>query len=278
MNKIHVRDSVPRPDSPEDFLFEMGLHELELQKEMRDHVDEKTGVILGFALVSIIEILGFLLLVAAEKNYFDAVHWSFFAAFGVGLTSVFISAIFCVLEIWPARYYYIDLDRLRNRVRESDSTATIKTSMLRRLSACAYMNHRRTEWKNKLAMLAVISAGAALLAFAAAVLLIMIAIWHNPRVVPAAPTAAPQSSRRAGGAAFSGGLPRAADPSRLVGRVGSSALFLISRCPGSAFSSLVRFKPHQSSTIRRHVLVRERSAPLPKSSQADCVHALRRAG
>ena len=73
----------------------------------------------------------------------------------------------------------------------------------------------------------------------------------------------------AGRAAFCGGSPWMADPSRFVGRVGVSAPFLISRCPGSVFSSLVRIKPHQSWTIRLHVLVRESSAPLPKSSEAN---------
>lgn len=188
MNKISGGESVPNFDSPNDFLFEMGMRELELQKEMRDHIDDKTGVVLGFALVSIIELLGFLLLVAAEKGYFGGIHWTFFAVFGVGLASVLVSAVFCVLEIWPARYYYLDLGQLRLRAKDGGSSSTLRASLLRRLAACSYMNDLRTERKNKMAMLAGISAGAALLAFAIAVLLIMIAIWHGPNAAPATPT------------------------------------------------------------------------------------------
>jgi hypothetical protein len=58
-----------RPDFiPEsvDFVWEMGLHKIRDQIEMFDALDSKTGVIVGFVVVSIVEILGFLLLAAAE--------------------------------------------------------------------------------------------------------------------------------------------------------------------------------------------------------------------
>lgn len=59
-----------KTDAAEEFI-ELGWKELRLQSETRDHLDTKTGVILGFALVSVVEVLGFLLLVGAEKDLYQ---------------------------------------------------------------------------------------------------------------------------------------------------------------------------------------------------------------
>jgi hypothetical protein len=48
-------------------LEKFGLRELIIQGEMRDHLDNKTGIFVGFALVAVVEILGLLLLAVAEK-------------------------------------------------------------------------------------------------------------------------------------------------------------------------------------------------------------------
>lgn len=58
---------IPIPESV-DFIWEMGLHKIRDQIEMFDALDSKTGVIVGFVVVSIVEILGFLLLAAAEAT------------------------------------------------------------------------------------------------------------------------------------------------------------------------------------------------------------------
>ena len=71
--------------------LKLGWKELEQQSQMRDHLDTKTGTILGFALVSVVEILGFLLLVAAEKDLFKTfgwLGWLFVTSFSVGLLRV----------------------------------------------------------------------------------------------------------------------------------------------------------------------------------------------
>ena len=60
-----------RPEStPEsiDFVWEMGLRKISDQIGVFDAIDSKTGVIVGFVVVSIVEILGFLLLAAAEAT------------------------------------------------------------------------------------------------------------------------------------------------------------------------------------------------------------------
>ena len=57
---------MPQTTSPIEFAFQLGLQRIQLQTEFFDALDQKTGMILGFVVVSIAELLGFLLLAAAE--------------------------------------------------------------------------------------------------------------------------------------------------------------------------------------------------------------------
>src|SRR6266705_3310177 len=96
----------PKPEgqlTKQQLLEKIGLCELKIQSEMRDHLDNKTGVILGFALVAVVEILGLLLLGVAEK---PSVGWAPLGAYRVpllcltiaGTVSVVLSVIFGVLQ------------------------------------------------------------------------------------------------------------------------------------------------------------------------------------
>lgn len=54
------------PESPESLLVEAGNSKLASQRSVIEQLENKSSVLLGFSLVSIVEVLGFLLLVASE--------------------------------------------------------------------------------------------------------------------------------------------------------------------------------------------------------------------
>jgi hypothetical protein len=70
-NNDRPSESLLKPDfTPEsiNIVWEMGLAKIRDQIGMFDALDSKTGVIVGFVVVSIVEILGFLLLAAADAD------------------------------------------------------------------------------------------------------------------------------------------------------------------------------------------------------------------
>jgi hypothetical protein len=88
-----------------DFVWEMGMSKIRDQIQMFDALDSKTGVIVGFVVVSIVEILGFLLLAAAEATtptqlsgtpMFSLLVMVFF---GIGLLCSFLSTVFGLLAL-----------------------------------------------------------------------------------------------------------------------------------------------------------------------------------
>jgi len=98
--------TVPGEAKPgDDFLYEYGLHELKQMSDDYDALDEKTGVVLGLALVSIAEILGFLLLAAAEHNRLNTPHPIVITCFFyAGLLMTVAAVVTGLLELWPRNY------------------------------------------------------------------------------------------------------------------------------------------------------------------------------
>jgi len=88
-----------------DFVWDMGLHKIRDQIQMFDALDSKTGVIVGFVVVSIVEILGFLLLAAAEATTPTQLRGtpifslSVRIFFGLGLLFSFLSTCFGLLAL-----------------------------------------------------------------------------------------------------------------------------------------------------------------------------------
>lgn len=71
-----------------DFIWEMGLRKIRDQIQVFEALDSKVGVILGFVVVSIVEILGFLILAAAEAT--TPVQLQHSQAFTCGVTVIFV--------------------------------------------------------------------------------------------------------------------------------------------------------------------------------------------
>jgi hypothetical protein len=77
----------------------MGLRKISDQIEMFDAIDSRTGVIIGFVVVSIVEILGFLILAAAEAIQAIPLHNSVAFSCVVGFF-FFLGLILSILSIW----------------------------------------------------------------------------------------------------------------------------------------------------------------------------------
>lgn len=94
----NLPDKIPIPESI-TFVWDMGLRKISDQIEMFDAIDSKTGVIIGFVVVSIVEILGFLILAAAEATQASQLHSSVAFSCAVGFF-FFLGLILSILSTW----------------------------------------------------------------------------------------------------------------------------------------------------------------------------------
>jgi len=91
-------------------VLKLGLHEEEQLANRANWLDTKTGVILGFVIVSVAELLGFLLLASRERTSSSITgipHPCLLAiVFVLGLLAL-IAAMFCGLaELYPMGFQY----------------------------------------------------------------------------------------------------------------------------------------------------------------------------
>ena len=84
-----------------EFVFQVGLQRIQLQSEVFDALDQKAGMVLGFTVVSVGELLGFLMLAAAEgvrpSPYFVKLVQVPFLA---GLVAVGLCTYFGLRSLW----------------------------------------------------------------------------------------------------------------------------------------------------------------------------------
>jgi hypothetical protein len=152
----------------DDFLYEYGHLELKKLSDDFDSLDEKTAVVLGFALVSIAEILGFLLLGAAEQNHIHTTHPIAFSCFfytGLGLTmaSVFTG----LLELLPRNYDAgPTLEDLRPLAGEAPEK--IKAALIHALDTACDHNDDINTTKWRFAVATAILVGVSLICYAVA--------------------------------------------------------------------------------------------------------------
>src|SRR5260370_20502934 len=130
----------------------MGMIKIRDQIQMFDALDSNTDVIVGFVVVSIVEILGFLLLAAAEATtptqlsgtpMFSVLVVVFF---GLGLLCSFLSTVFGLLAL-RVRQFAIGFD-YEKLVRGADlRSEELKTLFLDDLVASVRTNQRILEEK-----------------------------------------------------------------------------------------------------------------------------------
>jgi len=130
----------------------MGMSKIRDQIEMFDALDSKTGVIVGFVVVSIVEILGFLLLAAAEATtpaqlggtpIFSLPVVIFF---GLGLFCSFLSTVFGLLAL-RVREFAIGFDYEKLVGGADLDVRELKTLFLDDLVASVRTNKRILEEK-----------------------------------------------------------------------------------------------------------------------------------
>ncbi len=161
--------TVPSEAKPgDDFLYEYGMLELKQQSDNYDKLDEKTGVVLGFALISIAEILGFLLLGAVEKNRLTTSHpvvvTCFFYA---GLLATVAAVVTGLLELLPRSFSTgPTLEDLRPLAGEKPEM--IKAAMVHALDCACDQNDEVNDAKSNLALATAVLVGGSLFCYAVA--------------------------------------------------------------------------------------------------------------
>jgi hypothetical protein len=166
----------------EELLERYGLLELKIQGEMRDHLDNKTGLFLGFALVAVVEILAFLLLAAAERPVGQVAllgpHRTYLLVFTLsGFLCVLISALCCVIQLWPMEYHYVDTDYLE-RIQPEATANEIQRRLLSYISECAANNDDVNDRKSGLAIAAAVSATLSVMFFSISGVIALFLVLH----------------------------------------------------------------------------------------------------
>jgi hypothetical protein len=147
------------------FAIDVATAEQRAIDERIERLDAKTGVILGFVIVSVAEILGFLLLIAGERNKLAVVHPKLFVGlFAFALTCVLVATVLGCWVMFPRtthqgfalRFIKIIDPDLHDEVRQAKATLLF-------LEEAATSKYRVLSNKARLMMLTVLFAAAAVL-------------------------------------------------------------------------------------------------------------------
>src|SRR5713226_4992889 len=99
------------PENPNEqsvtAVLELAVHEEEQLANRANWLDTKTGAVLGFVIVSIAELLGFLFLASVERTRFSTIHPYWVAAvFVTGLVALIVAMLLGLLELAPMGFQY----------------------------------------------------------------------------------------------------------------------------------------------------------------------------
>lgn len=109
--KENVEQRVELPKNPDreslKYVAEIALHEEQELAGRANWLDTKTGVVLGFVIVSVAELLGFLFLASGEKAKLPTAHLCLFATFFfVGLGALVAASFAGLIELAPMGFKY----------------------------------------------------------------------------------------------------------------------------------------------------------------------------
>ncbi len=172
--------SESQTETREKIVTKFGLKELAIQSENRDHLDTKTGVILGFALVAVVEMLGLLLLALVEKPagqpFVLGSHRVYLLILTVGgIIAVVVCVLFCLMQLRPMDFHYVDMDFLE-QIQDEAPIEEIQRRLQSRISESAYKNSDVVGEKSRLAAWAALSGAVAIVLFAAGVVVTLFLI------------------------------------------------------------------------------------------------------
>jgi ABC-type Na+ efflux pump permease subunit len=140
-----------------------------------ERLDTKAGVVLGFVIVSVAEILGFLLLIAGENHKLQVAHpYWVFTLFGVALASVGLATVLGCLELAPRRTHVgFDLKFMQTIDPDlSDEDNQVRTTLLL-MEDARKSKMKVLKSKSTLMFWMIISAAGAIFAYIALVALLL---------------------------------------------------------------------------------------------------------
>jgi hypothetical protein len=169
------------PENPDDDsvreVLALALHEEEQLANRANWLDTKTGAVLGFVIVSVAELLGFLFLASGEKARFSTTHPYWLATlFFIGLAALLVASLLGLLELAPMGFKYgASTELLAPSVDRNASE--IRMLCLGSLRGTVAHNRGIVQRKAKLTKVAVVFVAIALLSYAAAVAILFLSLF-----------------------------------------------------------------------------------------------------
>jgi hypothetical protein len=160
-------------------VLKLALFEEEQLANRANWLDTKTGAILGFAIVSIAELLGFLLLASREERKLDIAHpWLLAGVFLLGLAAILVGMYLGLRELSPMGFAYgtstqflaLQIDKDEKDVRLQCVDSLRKTTVA---------NQAIVQKKAKLAKATALAVGVALLLYASAVAILFFSLFFG---------------------------------------------------------------------------------------------------
>ncbi len=169
-------NSNENPDSVK-YVVEIALHEEEQLAGRANWLDTKTGAVLGFVIVSVAELLGFLFLASGEKAKLPGVHLCPFAMFFfVGLGALVVASLLGLFELAPMRFKYgASTELLAPHV--DKPVNEVRMLCLDFLRGTVAHNRQIVSKKANLAKATVIFVAVALFCYAAAVAILFLSLF-----------------------------------------------------------------------------------------------------
>lgn len=167
----------PHLDSIETVL-KLALHEEELLANRANWLDTKTGAVLGFVIVSVAELLGFLFLASADhqSNKLAVAHPCLTAVlFSIGLLAIIAAMMLGLRELSPMGFQFgASTEYLSTQLHREASD--IKVECINSMRGTSKKNRDIVNEKAKLAKLTVIFVGIAVLCYAIAVAILFFSL------------------------------------------------------------------------------------------------------
>jgi hypothetical protein len=161
-----------------EFAMQVATAEQHAIDERIERLDTKTGVILGFVVVSVAEILGFLLLVAGEKNKLEVLHRNWFEAVLVfALVCVSLATVFGCWELIPRKThigFFLKFIKHLDPALASEDKQAKATFLL--LEDAAASKHRVLVAKSWLMLLTVLCTTLAIFAYVVLVAFLLVSV------------------------------------------------------------------------------------------------------
>jgi hypothetical protein len=164
-------------DESVKYVLEIALHEEHELANRANWLDTKTGAVLGFVIVSIAELLGFLFLAIGEKAKLNTGHIVWFAIlFFVGLGTLIVASILGLFELAPMGFKYgASTELLAPHV--DKPVKEIRLLCLDSLRGTVGHNREIVQRKARLTKATVFFVAVALLSYAAAVAILFLSLF-----------------------------------------------------------------------------------------------------